>query len=302
MVNVIEELATIRDYVRHGVSKFNKENLSYSHGTDNAFDEAVYLIFDLLDLPIEKLETFLDANLTELERESVVDIIDKRIKTRKPTPYLTNKLYIKEHCFFVDERVNIPRTFLAELLMSDLIGGKDFNLIDEPREIKSVLDLCSGSSFLSIIASEIFPDAKIDCVDVSKDALEVAKVNLKNYKLENRITLNQGDLYEPVQGKKYDLIVANPPFLSSSDLRYMPSEYSHEPKRAIEAGAEGITIIKHIIDNASDYLTENGMLLCEVGTAKEELEKAYPGLDFMWFDVEHNKHHAFWLTYDELLF
>lgn len=302
MVNITEELVTIRDYIRHGVSKFNKEDLCYGHGTDNAFDEAVYLIIDLLDLPIEELEFFLDAKLTEAEREQVIDIIDKRIKTRKPTPYLTNKICIKDHCFFVDERVNIPRVFLGELLMSDLVGGKEFNLIDEPREVKSVLDLCSGSSFLSIIASEVFPESKVDCVDISKDALDVARINIKDYRLENRISLHQGDLYDAVEGKRFDLIVANPPYLSSGDLRHMPSEYSHEPKRAIDAGADGIAIIKRIIDNASDYLTDNGMLLCEVGTAKAELEKAYPHLDFMWFDIEHSDHHAFWLTYDELLF
>ena len=302
MANVIEDLTTIRDYIRHGVSKFNKTNLSYGHGTDNAFDEAIYLVMEILDLPIEALDFFLDAKLSEGEREQIIEIIDRRIKTRKPAPYLTNKIFVQDYCFYVDERVNIPRSLLSELISSDLIGGKEFNLIDDPKDIKSVLDICCGSAFLSIIAANKFTNAKIDAIDISKDALEVAKINVKDYGMEDRVTLLEGDLFKPVANKKYDLILINAPYLSSEDIAKMPAEYAHEPKRAIESGADGLKLIKRIINSAADHLTENGMLLCDIGTARQNLEEAYPHLDFMWFDMEDSKNNAFWLTYEELLF
>jgi len=301
MAKIEEELNTVRDFLRWGVSRFNKEDLSYGYGIENAFEEACYLVIETLDLPIDKLEIFLDAKLSENEKEKIVDIIEKRIKTRKPAPYLTNKIYIDKRSFYIDERVNVPRLFLGELLMSDLIGGSEFNLIDNVGEVKSVLDLCCGSAFLSVIAADVFPEAKIDSVDISKDALDVARINIKKFKLENRINFYQGDLFDPIADNKYDLIISNPPYLNAEDLRHMPSEYLHEPKRAIDSGVDGVSVIKNIIEKASKHLNNKGMLLCEVGNARKAIEKEYPCTKFMWFDVENPKNHAFWLRYEDVI-
>jgi len=301
MIKKIEGLTTIRDYIRYAVSKFNKAKLSYSNFGYNAMNEASYLITEMLDLPADKLELFLDAKLTEEEIEKVVDIIDKRIKTRKPAAYLTNKANVQGYSIYVDERVNLPRPFLAELMLSDIIGGSEFNLIDEPKAVKSVLDLCCGSAFLSIIAADVFPNAEIHAVDVSKDALEVAKMNIKDFGLENRITLHEGDLFDSVEDEKFDLILSNPPYLSEDTIKAMPLEYAHEPKRALESGQDGIKIIRRIISTAGKHLNRNGMLLCEVGDSRESLIKAFPQLNFMWFDIENSPNNAFWLTQDELV-
>lgn len=302
MQKITDELVTVRDYIRYGVSKFNKANLFYGHGTDNAFDEAVYLVMEMLDLPIDGMEFSLDAKLTNVEREKLIDTIDRRIKTRKPAPYLTNKVYLDNYCFYVDERVNIPRLFLGEQILSNFESQQNFALSKSTNEIQSVLDLCAGAGVLSVVAAQAFPNAHIDAIDVSVDALEVAKINIKSYCLEDRVTLFEGDLFKPVAGKKYDLILSNPPYLSNENKASMPPEYSHEPKRAIDSGADGLKLIKRIINSAADYLEDNGMLICEVGNTKKDLEAVYPHLNFMWFDELEGQNSSFWLNRENLLF
>ncbi len=302
MKKTIDELMTVRDFIRYGVSRFNKANIAYIHDIDNAFDESVFLITETLSLPIEELEHFLDAKLITEERKEVTDIIDKRIKTRKPSAYLAKKIYIQDFPFFIDERVNIPRSFLGDLLLSELIGDEDPSLIKEPEKINTVLDLCTGSCFLAILSAYIFPNAEIDAVDISPEALEVAKINIEKHNSENSITLHEGDLFRPIKGQKYDLIISSPPYLSSENLNKLPPEYAHEPRRAIESGNEGLRVVKRIINSAADYLSKNGIFLCEMGEgSKELLEKEYPHLKFTWFKT-YNNQEAFWLTQEDLLF
>lgn len=302
MQKITDELLTVRDYIRYGVSKFNKANLFYGHGTDNSFDEALYLVMEVLDLPLSEIEFCLDAKLTSPEKEKLVDIIDKRIKTRKPAPYLTNKIYIDDYCFYVDERVNIPREFLGDLLINGLPNEADFELPKKPEDIQNVLDLCTGSGFLSVMASKAFPNATIDAVDISPDALEVARINIKNYALEGRINIFEGDLFKPLVGKKYDLILSNTPFLSVENISQMPLEYAHEPKRAIDLGADGLKLVKRIINSAADYLEDGGMLVCEIGNTRKELESVYPHLKFGWISGLEADNGVFWLTKENMLF
>lgn len=307
MEKAIDELVTIRDFMRYGVTRFNKAGISYvggmGGGFGNAFDEAVFLVMETLKLSVDDLESFVDARLTQAERLDVMDVIDRRIKTRKPSAYITNKIYIQDMPFYIDERVNIPRPLLGDLLMSELIGGEDAGLIDNPEEIENILDLCAGSGCFSIIAASVFSSAKIDAIDLSPEALEVAKRNVLDYHLQDRIELSEGDLFKPIKDKKYDLIMSSAPYLSSKNLEELPPEYAHEPRRAIGSGNDGLRIVKRIINSASDYLEDGGILLCEVGEgSREQLEAEYPHIEFMWIDVEGSNNEAFWLNREDLLF
>ena len=219
-------LLTVRDFIRYGVSQFNAAGLCYGHGTDNAFDEAVYLVLETLHLPVGQLEPYLDARLTAKERAAVAAIIDKRIKTRKPAAYLTNKAYIQGIPFYVDERVIVPRSFIGELLCNGRMEGEA--LIDDPEMVDAVLDLCTGSGCLAIIAAHVFPHAVVDAVDLSADALAVAKRNVQDSDCADRITLYKGDVFKPLKGKVYDVIISNPPYVDAKAMRSLPPEYRHE--------------------------------------------------------------------------
>lgn len=286
------ELKTVRDFIRYGVSCFNKADLSYGHGTDNAFDEAVYLVLETLRLPLDQLEPYLDARLTIAERKSVAAIIAKRVKTRKPAAYLTNRAYIQGLPFYVDERVIVPRSFIGELLCND------FTLVDNPA---TVLDLCTGSGCLAILAAHIFPEALVDAVDLSVDALTVAKINVAEHGCEDRIHLYKGDLFKPLKGKKYDLIISNPPYVDAEAMKELPAEYRHEPKMALASGDDGLDIVRRILAEASEYLLEGGGLICEIGRGRLLLEEEYPDLAFLWLDTEMSEGEVFWLTREQMV-
>lgn len=286
------ELKTVRDFIRYGVSCFNKAGLSYGHGTDNAFDEAVYLALETLHLPLDQLEPYLDARLTAAERKDVAAIIAKRVKTRKPAAYLTNKAYIQGLPFYVDERVIVPRSFIGELLCND------FTLAENPA---TVLDLCTGSGCLAILAAHIFPEAQVDAVDLSPDALAVAKINVEQHGCEDRVNLFKGDLFKPLKGKKYDLIITNPPYVDDDAMKELPAEYRHEPKMALASGDDGLDIVRRILAEASEYLTEGGGLICEIGHGRVLLEEEYPDLEFLWLDTEMSEGEVFWLTREQLV-
>ncbi|MFH1158042.1 MAG: 50S ribosomal protein L3 N(5)-glutamine methyltransferase [Pseudomonadota bacterium] len=283
----MDELLTVRDFIRYGVSRFNEAGISYGHGTGNAYDEAVYLVLETLHLPVDQLEPYLDARLTGTECETVAGIIGKRIKTRKPAAYLTNKAYIQGIPFYVDERVIVPRSFLGELLCTDSIG------MDDPDAVKSVLDLCTGSGCLAVLAAHVFPNATVHATDISSDALDVAKRNVDDSCFKNRITLYKGDLFKPLRGNTYDLIIANPPYVDAAAMADLPPEYTHEPKLALAAGKDGLDIVRRILAQAFDYLSPKGMLLCEIGRGRELLESEYPHLDFLWLDTEESSGEVF---------
>lgn len=289
------ELLTVRDFIRYGVSLFNKADIAYGHGTENAFDEAAWLVLETLYLPVDQLEPYLDARLTKDERKSVADILAKRVRTRKPAAYLLNKAYIQGIPFYVDERVIVPRSFIAEILCSD-----DFGLIEDPDGISSVLDLCTGSGCLAVLAAALFPFAEVDAVDLSADALAVAKKNVQEIGCEDQVTLYKGDLFKPLKNKKYDLIISNPPYVDREAMKALPPEYRHEPKMALASGDDGMDIVRKILRQAPDHLNEGGALICEIGQGRMILELEYPHLEFLWLETELSEGEVFWITREQL--
>jgi ribosomal protein L3 glutamine methyltransferase len=279
--------ATIRDVFRYAVSRFNVAELAYGHGATNAVDEAAFIVLEGLKLPIDTLDPFLDARLTRAERVRLLALIDARVSTRKPAPYLLNRAYIQGVPFYVDERVIVPRSFIGELLFHGLVG--DGAVVDDPAAIESALDLCTGGGSLAILAARVFPNATIDAVELSADALAVARRNVEEHGLADRVTLYQGDLFTPLGGARYDLILANPPYVDAESLVAFPPEYSAEPPLAHAGGRDGLDVVRRILAEAGAHLTQAGALVCEVGHARARLEAAYPDLPFLWLDTEESE-------------
>lgn len=294
------ELRTVRDLIRYGVSRFNEAELDYGHGTSNAYDEAVFMVLEGLSLPIDQLDPYLEARLTLAERRKVADLLHARVETRKPASYLLNKAYIQGIPFYVDERVIVPRSYIGEILFSDLIGGDDFTLVEDPTGVERALDLCTGSGCLAILAAQIFPEAQVDAVDLSADALEVARRNVADSGFEDRIALHHGDLFAPLKNRKYDVIITNPPYVDAEAMANLPPEFRHEPEMALASGEDGLDIVRRILKEAPKHLTPEGGLLCEFGTGREILEAEYPNLDFFWVETANSFGEVFWLTRDQL--
>jgi ribosomal protein L3 glutamine methyltransferase len=290
-------LVTIRDYLRFAVSRFRAAKLEHGHGASNALDEAAFLILETLSLPVDDINPWLDAKLLPAERDKLAGIIDARITTRKPAAYLTRKTYIHGVPFYVDERVIVPRSYIGELLFTGLFGGDGHNLIKHPEKVGSVLDLCTGSGCLAILAARIFPNASIDAVDLSADALDVARINVKDHDLEQRVTLHQGDLFTPLAKNKYDLIITNPPYVAEAEVAAFPTEYAHEPAMAHLGGIDGFGIVRRILAEAPRHLNKGGGLLCEIGTGREILKREFPKLKFFWLDTDESTGEVFWLTF-----
>ena len=289
-------LTTTRDYLRYAVSRFREAKLAHGHGASNALDEAAFLILETLNLPVDDINPWLDAKLLPAEREKLARTIEARITTRKPAAYLTKKTYIHGVPFYVDERVIVPRSYIGELLFSGLFGGDGHNLIEDPKSVNSVLDLCTGSGCLAILAAGIFPNATIDAVELSADALDVARINVKDHDLEGRVTLHKGDLFAPLDKKKFDLIITNPPYVAEAEVAAFPKEYAHEPVMAHLGGRDGLDITRRILAEAPKHLNKGGGLLCEIGTGREILEREFPKLKFFWLDTEESTGEVFWLT------
>lgn len=290
-------LTTIRDYLRYAVSRFREAKLAHGHGASNALDEAAFLILETLNLPVDDINPWLDAKLLPPEREKLASIIEARITTRKPAAYLTGKTYIHGVPFYVDERVIVPRSYIGELLFSGLFGGDGHNLIEDPQAVNSVLDLCTGSGCLAILAAGLFPNATIDAVELSNDALDVARINVKDHDLGARVTLHKGDLFAPLDKKKFDLIITNPPYVAEAEVAAFPKEYAHEPVMAHLGGRDGLDITRRILAETPKHLNKGGRLLCEIGTGREILEREFPELNFFWLDTEESSGEVFWLTF-----
>jgi ribosomal protein L3 glutamine methyltransferase len=274
------ELLTLLDFVRYAVSRFIEAKLVFAHGTTDPVAEAAFLVCESLHLHPDRFETFAAARVTAAEARKIHDLIARRIATRKPAAYLVNKIYMRGLPFYVDERTIVPRSFIGELLDSHFGGEGELggSLIDDPAAVQDVLDLCTGSGCLAILASRRFPDARIDAVDISSDALEVAARNIADYGLNDRIALHRGDLFKPIGDKRYDLIVSNPPYVDAQGMAELPRECRAEPKLAFAGGADGIDIVRRILDPAGRHLTPQGGLLCEIGRGRERLEAAFPQL------------------------
>ena len=288
-----QELTTLRDILRYAVSRFNEAGLSFGHGTANALDEAVFLILESLHLPIGDINPFADARLTLAERRMLLARIAERIATRKPASYLLRRAYIGNEHFYVDERVIVPRSFIGELLLSGTLAGEASSIIADPAGLSMVLDLCTGSGSLAIIAARRFPAAAVHATDLSKAALEVARINIAARGLESRITLFQGDLYGPLGQNRYDLILANPPYVDAAAMAALPPEYRHEPQMALAGGTDGLDIVRRILSGASRHLTAAGMLVCEIGRGRKTLERDYPNIPFLWLDTEESDGEVF---------
>ena len=273
------EFRTVRDWLRYAVSRFRAADLCYGHGTSNAIDEAAYLILHTLKLPVDQLEPWLDARLLLAERQALESVIEKRITTRKPASYLTHEAWIQGHSFYVDERVIVPRSYLGELLAGRLSG-----IVEDPDGIERTLDIGTGSGCLAILAALAFPAASIDASDISADALKVAERNVRDYGLEDRITLLQSDLFAAVAGRRYDLILANPPYVREDAIAAFPPEYAAEPRLAHAGGADGLQVVRRILAAAADHLSAHGVLLVEIGSGRALLEQQCPDLAFLWLD------------------
>ena len=289
------ELFTVRDYIRYAVSRFNAAGLFFGHGNDNAWDEAVYLTLHTLNLPLDRLEPFLDARLLPHEREQLLDIYTRRCQDRLPAAYLTHEAWLGEHRFYVDDRVIVPRSFIAELLDEQLAPW-----IDDPWAIESALDLCTGSGCLAILAALAFPNAEVAAVDLSPDAIAVAERNVADYSLYDRIELIQSDAFQNLAGRKFDLIVSNPPYVNAESVARLPPEYLHEPELALGSGDDGLDFTRIILREAKKHLTDNGILVVEIGHNREALEAAYPTLPFIWLDTAAGDQYVFLLHASDL--
>jgi ribosomal protein L3 glutamine methyltransferase len=289
----VSTFSTIRDFLRYAVSQFNATELVYGHGTTNPYDEAAYLVLEGLNLPIDQLEPFLDARLLDHERQRLADLIDARVTTRKPLPYLLNKAYMHGVPFYVDERVIIPRSYIGELMGMENFAGHENALIPEPSDITTMLDLCTGSACLAILAAMRFDNALVDATDLSADALEVAKINVAKHSLEGRISLHQGNLFAPVKGRRYDLIIANPPYVAEEEVDAFAAEHAAEPRMAHVSGADGFDLVRQILAKAQEHLSDTGLLICEFGTGRDILESEFPDLPFLFLDTERSEGEVF---------
>jgi ribosomal protein L3 glutamine methyltransferase len=291
------ELRTLLDFVRYGVSRFIEAKLVFAHGTTDPVAEAAFLVCETLHLHPDQFETFATARVTAAEARQILDVIARRVTTRKPAAYLVNKIYMRGLPFYVDERVIVPRSFIGELLDSHFSASDEDNnsLIEDPGSVQNVLDLCTGSGCLAILAAQAFPQAQIDAVDISRDALDVAARNIADYGLEDRVTLHRGDLFGPLGDKRYDLIISNPPYVDAQGMADLPRECRAEPRLAFDGGADGIDIVRRILEQAKRHLTPQGGLLCEIGRCRSALEAAYPQADFLWLDTEDSDGEVFWI-------
>ena len=287
----LELFATPRDWLRYAIGRFRAAGLAFGHGATSALDEAAYLILEGLNLPIDSLDPFLDARLLRSERERLETLIAERVATRKPAAYLVNRAYIQGVPFYVDERVIVPRSFIGELLLTAF--AEDNALTGDPQTVARILDLCTGGGSLAVLAARVFTKASVDAVDLSPGALAVALRNVEEHGLSDRVRLIEGDLFAPILGERYDLILANPPYVDAEALANFPPEYAAEPRIAHAGGADGLDLVRRILSDAPDYLTPQGALICEIGRGRDLVVRDYPDLPFVWLDTEESAGEVF---------
>jgi ribosomal protein L3 glutamine methyltransferase len=295
------ELVTLLDFVRYAVSHFVETKLTFAHGTTDPVAEAAFLVCEALHLNPDQFEIFANARVTAAEGKTILALINARVTTRKPAAYLVNKIYMRGLPFHVDERVIVPRSFIGELLDTHFGGdGEADSLIEDPSAVERVLDLCTGSGCLAILAARHFPNAEVDAVDVSRGALEVAARNVGDYGLEHRVMLHRGDLFAPLGDARYDLIISNPPYVDAEGMASLPPECRAEPKLAFDGGADGLDVVRRILREAPRHLTPEGGLLCEIGRGRERIDEAFPELPLLWLDTEDSEGEVFWIAAADL--
>lgn len=287
-------LVTLGDFFRFAVRRFRAARLAYGHGTTNSVDEAAFLVLEGLRLPVHTLDPWLDLKPTAAERARLLTLIEARVALRLPAPYLVGAAYMHGVRFRADKRALIPRSFIGDLLIGGALP------IGDPSRVHRVLDLCTGSGCLAILAALVFPRARIDAVDLSAGALALARRNIADHRLDDRITIHRGDLFAPLGNGRYDLIISNPPYVDGRGMAKLPPEYRHEPRMALAAGDDGLDLVRRILAEAPRHLTKNGNLLCEIGRGRRPLETAYPRLPFLWLDTEQSEGEVFWIARKDL--
>jgi len=290
----MQTLETIRDYIRWGASQFSEAKLFHGHGTATAIDDAAALVLHSLHLPYDLAECYFSSKLTQAEREKITQLINRRVKERIPSAYLTNEAVFSGLKFYVDQRVLVPRSPFAEIIQEQFAPWVD------PDQVHHILDLCTGSACIAIACAYAFPDAQVDAVDLSADALEVAKINVAQHELEERLTLYQSDLLSALPAQKYDLIVSNPPYVAISEWQQLPDEFHAEPEMGFTGGESGLDLVIKILVNAADYLTEQGILIIEVGSSAETLQTQFPNIPFYWLEFEKGGDGVFLLTAEQV--
>ena len=270
-------LTTLCDLVRWAMSEMERNEVSLGHGTADYWEEATFLVLRTLKLPFDRLESFWQAHVTPSEAEKVLENISYRVKERVPSPYLVNEAWLSDYCFYCDERVLIPRSFIAELLREGLAPW-----VENPEEVTSVLDMCTGSGCLAILAGEAFPNASLTGADISTDALEVAAINRERFGLEDELELVQSDLFSNLAGRKFDLIISNPPYVTLEAMSELPDEYRHEPALALGAGIDGMDIMRRMMPALAEHLNPEGLAVIEIGDGREAFEAIYPDLPVTW--------------------
>jgi len=290
-----QHLLTLRDLLRYAISQFNQSELAFGHGSDNAWDEAVFLLLYTLHLPLDTLEPFLDARVLPQERQRCLDIIQRRIQTRLPAAYLTGQAWLQGQRFIVNENVIIPRSPIAELLTEQLAPW-----VSDPDSVESVLDMCTGSGCLAILAAYAFAQAQIDACDISGQALHVAQQNVALHHMQDRIILHHSDLFAQLPPRPYTLILCNPPYVNGQSMQHLPAEYRHEPELALAGGADGMDVVRRLLANAADFLAPEGLLILEIGHEQAHFNAAFPALEPVWLDTAHTHNHILMLTREQL--
>lgn len=289
------DFSTVRDFFRYAVSRFNAAKLFFGHGNSDAVDEAAYLILHTLHLPLDKLDPFLDAKLLPDEIDRLLDVIERRSTLRVPASYITHEAWLGSYRFYIDERALIPRSFIAELIATQFSPW-----IIDPDGVTNILELCTGSGCLSIMMADAFSSSKIDAIDLDSLALEVASRNVKEYELSARVTLIESDLYNAVDKRRYDVIVANPPYVNSDSMNRLPAEYQHEPELALAGGVDGMNLVRKIISGAREHLKPEGILIVEIGNERSNVEAAFPDLPLTWVTTSAGDDMVFLISADQL--
>jgi ribosomal protein L3 glutamine methyltransferase len=291
---------TVWDIVRSAAARLKKARLVFAHGTTEPIAEAAFLVGETLGIHPDHIDARAGMQVTAAQQRKITALVERRIRSRKPAAYLLKRIYMRGVPFFIDERAIVPRSYLGEILDSEVFAGEDYSLVRDPDSITSVLDLCTGSGCLAILAAQRFAGAKVDAVELSRDALAVANRNVTDHRLARRIRLLRGNLFAPVKAKRYDLIIANPPYVDDEGMAGLPPECRHEPAMAFDGGRDGLDLIRRIIDVAGRHLNKGGGLLCEVGRGRKALERAYPRLPILWLDTEESAGEVFWLDAGQL--
>jgi ribosomal protein L3 glutamine methyltransferase len=291
----ITHLLTVRDWLRYSVSRFEEVGIFFGHGTDNAYDESVWLIMSALHLPMDTLENFFDARITPTEAKHLAHLIERRVTDRTPTAYLLREAWLKGFKFYVDERVIVPRSFIAELLENGLHPW-----IEYQEMVESAADICTGSGCLGVLLAHTFPNAAVDVVDISPDAIAVANINIKNYGLEEQVTAIESDMFTALAGKTYDLIISNPPYVDAPSMAILPQEYRNEPQIALGSGNDGLDHTHTLLHEAGKHLNDGGLLIVEIGHNRDALLAAYPDMPFTWLEVDSGNEFVFMLTKEQL--